>query len=181
MNVCFTGHRPKDLWGYQQSQSAKYAALQQELMRQCGLLIKEGYNTFISGGAQGADQLAFWAVHSLKFEYPGGQLKNVVYAPCRNQEKKWRTTGLFSQESYREMLERANEVYYVADRDFESPRDLFARNHAMVDNSSVLIAVYGKPEPFLTAEGGTAETMRYASKQGKQIIIVNPFECTLGV
>ena len=39
----------------------------------------------------------------------------------------------------------------------------------MVDNSDVLIAIYnGEPK------GGTAYTVNYAQKQGKEITIINP-------
>jgi len=45
-----------------------------------------------------------------------------------------------------------------------------ARNRYMVDNADRVIAVYDG-----SSSGGTAYTVDYARKQGKEIIIINPF------
>lgn len=40
----------------------------------------------------------------------------------------------------------------------------------MVDNSDILLAVYDG-----NSKGGTAYTVEYARKQGKQVILINPY------
>ena len=173
-SMCFTGHRPKELFGYDESARPKYSELTQEILKIIRGLYDDGCRTFISGGAQGVDQIAFWAVEHLKKEHP--DVKNVLYAPFKNQESSWKEKGMFGQAEYRKMLKAADKVSYV----FESRRSnymLMVRNHIMVNDSDVVLAIYGRPEDFRTIEkgSGTAECMQYAYKNNKDIIILNPF------
>ena len=120
--------------------------------------------TFITGGAQGFDQLAFWAVHKLKSKYP--YIKNVVYVPFKGQESRWMENGLFGQKEYRLMLQLADEVKYL----YEKPKQyevvglLMNRNHRMADDSDFVFALCND-ETWTNPEtrGGTQECMRYAS------------------
>ena len=58
--ICFTGHRPKDLFGY--TDKTPYISIINALKPFLSVLYENGYTDYISGGAQGFDQLAFWAV-----------------------------------------------------------------------------------------------------------------------
>ena len=62
--ICFTGHRPNRLAGY--NSRAPYTMFVRKLKQMLVPLIRQGYTRFITGGAQGIDQLAFWAVEGLK-------------------------------------------------------------------------------------------------------------------
>ena len=75
--ICFTGHRPKRLAGY--NSRAPYTTFVGKLKQMLVPLIRQGYTCFITGGAQGIDQLAFWAVEGLKKE--GYMVQNIVYVP----------------------------------------------------------------------------------------------------
>ena len=103
--MCFTGRRPKDLFGYQKD---KYISLVNKLVTELEKFYLEGFDIFITGGAQGFDQLAFWAVNKLKQK--GYPVKNIVYIPFLKQELKWLEKGLFSQSEYRLMLKMADEI-----------------------------------------------------------------------
>lgn len=52
--VCFTGKRPKDLFGYEKG---RYTALVDRLTLECIRLAGQGYGLFISGVAQGRTSL----------------------------------------------------------------------------------------------------------------------------
>lgn len=80
---CFTGRRPKDLYGYDKN---LYIPMVDALKRDI-LMLHQKYNmsTFITGGAQGFDQLAFWAVNALKRDM-GLNIRNIIYVPFKGQE-----------------------------------------------------------------------------------------------
>ena len=80
------------------------------------------------------------------------------------QELKWPAS---EQEQYHSILRRADEVVYVS-RAYHSDC-MLKRNRYMVEHSSVLLAVYnGK------WRSGTAATIRYAQKMGREIIVIDP-------
>ena len=70
--LSFTGRRPKDLYKYDKE---KYIPIVNKLVEILESFYLQGFKTFVSGGAQGFDQLAFWAVNRLKTKYP--DIKNV--------------------------------------------------------------------------------------------------------
>lgn len=173
--VCFTGRRPKDLAGYVKE---NYDLLffmvvdkLKELINQYHIQHPE-YNfnfKFITGGAQGFDQLAFWAVNKLKED---DTISNIVYVPFTGQEKKWKEQGLFSQAEYNLMLKKADKVEYLEEElsDYSAVvKALYARNHRMVDDSNVVIALYPDDTWNENQNSGTAECMRYACNAGKKV------------
>lgn len=165
--IAFTGRRPKDLCGYDYN---SYRSFVKELTT---FLATFGSDVeFVSGGAQGFDQLAFWAVNCLKREHPDWNIKNVVYVPFKGQECRWAKTGDFSQSDYQKMLRFADEVKYLSEplSNYQDiVKALHGRNHAMIDPCDVLIALYPSDD-WCTSKGGTAEAMRYASSIGKEIM-----------
>lgn len=181
--VCFTGRRPKDLWGYN-PENNEYEVLTSIVEKKVEEIVSWGYRRFITGGAQGFDQVAFDAVDRVRRANPSLGIQNVLYAPCREQESKWAEKGLFSKESYRKMVEAATEVVYVHDRPYESPKDLLNRNHAMVDASSLCVALWPKEnwKSFRTTmKSGTAECMRYADSKGLALDIIDPKEVEIAL
>lgn len=93
--ICFTGPRPNKLYGYKNKE--KYQKLVDcihDFLRGFCRIESDEILTVITGGAQGIDQLAFWAANSLKKEY---SLKNEVYIPFVGQEELWNETGLFGK------------------------------------------------------------------------------------
>lgn len=163
--LCFTGRRPKDLCGYDKKED--YQSLLNKTIEICEQFYQKGYRRFISGGAQGFDQIAFWAVHSLKRRYP--DIQNILYIPFYGQEYRWSGYGLFSRNDYAKILTYADKVKYITyDIDIDEHRDvmvsLSTRNEAMVDSSSVVLGLY-PDDTWQTAKGGTASCMRYANEK----------------
>lgn len=175
--ACFTGHRPRDLRGYVGHEA--YEPLVGAIERVCERLVDEfGVTDFVSGGAQGVDQLAFWAVNRLKARRPGAGIRNVVFQPFPGQEDRWREDGIFGRAEYRLMLRLADEVRVVSEDaldDRERVSALFQRNHAMVNASDVVVACrLSSKGDYMTSRGGTAECMRYARRAGKPMVVLEP-------
>lgn len=80
--AAFTGHRPKYFFArpYDEENRPKYNQIVGQIKDEIlNLYDNYGVRTFISGGAQGFDQLAFWAVHAVKQTHP--DIRNLVYIP----------------------------------------------------------------------------------------------------
>ena len=75
--LCFTGKRPKDLYGY--NDTYEYGRLLRDVEAKLyEFYTKFNVRTFISGGAQGFDQVAFWAVERMKRDYGLNDVINIV-------------------------------------------------------------------------------------------------------
>lgn len=158
--LCFTGRRPKNLCWYDES---KYRTFVDDLVKLLyeKFYTEQGVRRFISGGAQGFDQMAFWAVNKMKTVYKCEDVENVVFIPFEGQQARWAEKGLFSQAEYWMMIRNADKVVVVADNNsFDS---LFERNHTMCDNAQMCLGLYAD-NSWRTEKGGTAECLRYARK-----------------
>jgi uncharacterized phage-like protein YoqJ len=159
----FTGHRPKKFpWGYNEADT-RCVALKQALTKEIIKLVEAGYTDFLSGMAEGADTWAALSVLSLKKENPAPKLHCVL--PCEGQADKWPTSA---QELYFSILEQADAIVYVSQK--YSKDCMLKRNRYLVDHAACLLAVYNGEW-----RGGTAMTVRYAQKLGREIIVLNPF------
>ena len=168
--VSFTGRRPKDLLGYDAKAYTKLSAfLSNDLLE---ALYQHGTRVFITGGAQGFDQLACWAVHELSKRHP--DVQNIVYMPMQSQDSLWKKYGTFSQTEFRQMLSVADAIHIIdttVTPDSPRPaigRAMQARNAAMVNDSDLLIALV--PHNAVLPAGGTSSTIRYAKSHGKAVL-----------
>ncbi|MFE8701190.1 SLOG family protein [Cytobacillus sp. FJAT-54145] len=157
--VCFTGHRPNKLGGYNEfNPIARY--VMQELLREIEFLIEEGKSVFISGMALGVDMWAAEAVLNLRKKYP--HIKLIAAVPFEGQEKKW---PLSSQERWRRIVVEANQVVQVNEPGYAGWK-MQSRNEWMVDHASVVVAVWNG------TSGGTGNCVRYAESAIHQPIVV---------
>jgi len=175
MTVCFTGHRPKGIIAdrpYDESNRPEYQKIVDRLALVTESLVNAGYIAFITGGAQGFDQLAFWAVNKVKDKHP--EIQNIVYIPFKGQELRWAKKGLFSQHEYGLMLEKADHVHICGEADAADFRQavkmVMHRNRCMVDDSAYVV---GQFEDGTWADpgtkSGTADCLRYAKQMGREI------------
>ena len=174
--VTFTGRRPKDLFGYYNKEPYQRIVGNLKLMIESAY--KEGARNFITGGAQGFDQMAFWAVHSVKQKYP--DIKNILYIPHEKQANTWSNNGLFSRDQYALIKSVADEIkiisrYYNINTSNNKGviEALLTRNEEMVDKSDLIIGLYPHELDYKTNKGGTAACLRYAmnnTKIGVQIL-----------
>lgn len=163
MKVCaFTGHRPKSFpWKYNEV-APDCVLLKEVLAKQIKLLTNSGVTDFLSGMAQGTDLWCSEIVLDLKKKNPALRLRCIL--PCEGQEVKWSAA---EQERYHSILKRADEVVFVS-RAYH-PDCMLERNRYMVDRASILLAVYNG-----TQRSGTGATVRYAQKQEREVITIDP-------
>lgn len=176
--VSFTGHRPDSLLGYVSID--KYAPIVQIIIKEVLKSYREGYRKYISGGAQGFDQLSFMAVQMATRKYALKDVINSVYVPFVGQESLWSTHGTFSKDSWYAMLESADEVRIINKQCtpispyYEIVAALDSRNKAMLRDSSKLIAWYnGAPK------GGTLNCLKDAISLGLDVVNIysDPRRC----
>ena len=163
MKTCaFTGHRPNSFpWKYDET-ARDCVLLKKVLAGQIDALVGEGVTEWLSGMALGTDLWGAEIVLSLKKKNPALRLHCIL--PCEGQEVKWPKA---EQERYRSILRQADEVVYVS-RAYHSDC-MLERNRYLVDHAACLLAVYNGEW-----RGGTAMTVRYAQKLGREVIILNP-------
>lgn len=167
--ICFTGPRPKNLFGYKNKKEYQKIVdcIQDFLLGFCKVDSNETLS-IITGGAQGFDQLVFWAANNLKKQY---HLKNEVYIPFVGQEDLWNETGLFGKKEYQKMLSLADKIVDVSKErnlnittDKEKVLALLERNKAMVDDSKLLVGFYSLDKDYRKdRSSGTASCLRYAA------------------
>lgn len=165
--ACFTGHRPNKLFGYNLSDH-KYQVIAQYTREILRPYIEKGFDTFITGGALGFDTVAFFVIESLKKDYP--HIKNILAIPFIGQESVWKSS--VDIERYNRMKTLATD-YIVVDAIPKYSVNGFGpklnkRNHYMVDNSDLVVALWDG------TAGGTGNCVKYAAKQNKKILVINP-------
>ncbi len=162
-SVAFTGYRPSKLPFLNDTECAEYKALRNAIYSEIERLINRDYRFFLTGGAIGCDLLAAEAVISLKKKYRRKRIAHELCLPCYHHDDKW------SEEDKRrlEEIKKNSMVTYVSDSEYYNGC-MQKRNQYMVDTSSILIAVYDG------ISGGTKNTVEYAQKKGKKLIIIRP-------
>ena len=147
--ACFTGHRPKKLKSTKEE-------IEKKLARSIDDAVSRGFDTFITGLAEGVDLWAGSII--LQKKQNGEKLRLVAAQPFRN----------YSEESpeFREILDGADEVYIITDEicDPEDDEPYSERDRWMVDNSSLVISVYEGQS------GGTRNTIEYAQKNNVEVV-----------
>ncbi|MBQ9346508.1 MAG: DUF1273 family protein [Oscillibacter sp.] len=125
-------------------------------------MVEAGFTDFLSGMALGVDQWAAASVLELRENNPVIKLHCIL--PCKAQADGWTAS---ERDAYRTILNEADSVVYV---NREKIRDcMLVRNRFMIDHASLVLAVYNGEK-----RGGTASTVRYARKVGRDVWILNP-------
>ena len=124
--------------------------------------IKRGYRHFISGMAAGIDLLAAKIVLQLREDMSVKGIVLEAAIPFPSQFKRWKEE---TKREYESILLQCDKVHCVCDA--FSLEAYKKRDKYMVDNSSLLIAVEGKPN------GGTARTIMYARELGREVVFIS--------
>lgn len=149
---CFTGHRPNKLpWGYNEK-GIRFFLFKNKLRKSIKEAIKGGYKYFISGMALGSDMLCAEMVLKLKKKHPNITLECAI--PCINQTERWLKTSI---DRYNTIVSKSDKITYVSDKPYYNGC-MQKRNKYMIDNSSLLIAVYNG------CSGGTHQTIELAKE-----------------
>lgn len=149
-SVCsFSGHR--------QIYTMHAKSLPNILSETVDTLITSGVSRFCSGGAMGFDLLAAELVLDKKKN--GADISLSMILPCHNQADRW---PVAIQRRYNEVIQKADEVVYIADKYNQFCMHL--RNRRLVDEADILLC-------YLVREAsGTAFTRNYAIDRDKKII-----------
>lgn len=150
--VCFTGHRPEKL-----TQSEEQ--IKEALRRGINRALTWKFTTFITGMAKGVDLWAAEEIPALKDEHP--EIRLICAIPYEGYAQKWDNEW---KDRYEAVKKAADEVYYICPRDMRGAPII--RDKWMVDNSSLVIAVYNGEK------GGTRTTVEYAEKKRTRVINV---------
>ena len=161
--MCFTGHRPSKLFGYDYRIEGNRVMLLKLRELIIELIERRGVDTFISGMAIGVDMWSARIILKLKETYP--HIKLVCAIPCAEQYKKWSRED---KEVYLNILEVSDFNYYVSEEEY-TPWCMHVRDKWMVDNSKFVIAVWDEEE-----DGGTWGTIKHARKRQRAITYLNP-------
>ena len=160
--VCFTGHRSQKLpWRFNEL-DARCIEMKKNLRNEVEKVIQRGFDKFICGMALGFDMMCAETVLDLKKQYDGLSLIGAL--PCKTQDIKWSSRD---RDRYRKLLSQLDDIRCIYD-EYIGAECMLERNRFMVDNSSVMIALFnGLP-------GGTKSTIDYARNQNLEIIIIQP-------
>ena len=160
--VAFTGHRPNHLpWG-NNLDCELFLNFQEKFEAILKKLIGQGYTTFITGMALGFDLISAQTILALKDEYK--DLKLVCAMPY--DKNYFDNLPYLYRQIYSDILKSSDQVVWVSEK--YDPGCFQRRNEYMVDMSDLCLACFNfKP-------GGTKNTVEYALKQNKDIIILKP-------
>ena len=161
--IAFTGHRSELLCSNEYMHSHAYFNLSLLIQKEVRHYIDAGCTTFYCGAAQGADILCGEIILTeQKTNNPSIELICVI--PFRGQANKWEASW---KKRYVNLLCNSNRIIQI--RDTYQKGCYHIRNRYLVDHCNVLIAVYnGK------LNGGTAYTVKYAQRLGKEVVIIDP-------
>lgn len=162
--LCFTGHRPHKLFGYNHRSEGNLKILLKLRALICRHIEKLGVNTFVSGMALGIDMWSAQIILALREKkYP--HIKLVCAIPCAEQYARWSESDI---KMYHEILEQADEVYYVSSEPYTA-WCMTDRDKWMVDNAKYVLAVWNGDR-----DGGTWQTVKYAVKRQRPITQLHP-------
>ena len=154
---CFSGYRPHKYPFPFASGNAEYNQLESDIMNAILISYREGYRTFLCGGAMGFDLLCGEIVLLAKQQLP--DIRLVCVLPFEGQ------AGSFPYDwaaRYRKVLDASDAITYVSTQ--YTARCYLKRNEAMIDASARVITYFdGKG-------GGTARTISYAQRQKLDIV-----------
>jgi len=160
-SCCFSGYRPSKLpWGTNEDDPA-CAQLKARIFDAVSALYASGIRHFICGMAAGCDMYFCEAVLALRDEHEDVTIEAAL--PCEGQASRWDEA---TRRRYYRLVALCDYETLVSREYTETC--MAKRNRYMVDNASVLLAVFdGK-------QGGTSQTLAYAQKREREIIELRP-------
>jgi uncharacterized phage-like protein YoqJ len=155
MKIAVTGHRPQKL-GNEYQYDGPYSTYLREKFRE--ILIKEQPSQCITGMALGVDTLFCQVAIELAIPV-------LAAIPFPGQETRWPPA---SQELYTKLLSNSLVTAHLVSSGPYNSAKMQIRNEYMVDKADKLVAVWNG------SAGGTMNCVRYAEKNNKNIIRINP-------
>ncbi len=160
-SCCFTGYRPEKFGFDLSPDEPKYREFMARLMTAIADMIENGCTCFYTGMAMGFDIIA--AEHIATIKLLNKDIRLIAVIPFKGQQNGF---GAEWKKRYEKLLSECDEIITLSDK---YTRDAFSkRNRYMVDRSLYCLTYFdGK-------SGGTQNTVKYAVKNGRQVL--NIFE-----
>lgn len=151
---CFTGHR-EHLYPFKEG-SPQFGIIKSKLKEYIGSAIQSGFDYFIVGGANGADEWALDILSEMKDNGAGIYIEIAIpfatFAHKKGSADKETTVSVE-----------------------KDPLCYEKRNRYMVEHSERIIAVYDESHPI---GGGTRQTVEFAAQAGIEIVYVRWYSLT---
>lgn len=162
-SVCFTGHRPQDLGGFDEKNIENVWV--KTALAKCirGFISHFQTTEWISGGALGVDQWAAEIVLWLK-ENERPDLKLIIMKPFTSQHAKWNER---SQNRFLQICDYADEVI-ICQPDPYAAWKMQYRNKEMVNRAKAVLSVWKG------SDGGTGNCVAYANAKKRPIYRIDP-------
>lgn len=160
VKVCFTGHRPNALGGWDEDNPIKKKVckvLSEEISR---IISEHDMVEFICGGALGVDTWA--AMEVLKYQvFNPKKIFLTLAIPHVGQQNNW---NIEAQLKWLNIFRCADRVEFI-DEEGYAVWKMMNRNKWMVKECDMVVAVWNGGD-----KGGTAQCVEFASKQHKNIV-----------
>jgi uncharacterized phage-like protein YoqJ len=150
---------------YKLPRGLSFPKLSIKLDREIKRSILCGYTIFQTGMITVTDIWAAEMIIKMKRGFTAARF--ACFLPCEKEENEWDSA---IHERCLNILARADEVIYLQKR--YTPGCIQRCNYEMADRSSRLIAIHDG-----VSEGGAAQTILYARKQGLDVAVINPLDC----
>lgn len=162
-----TGHRPtRFCFGYNEDHPL-CKEIKERLFEQFQMLHdRENVQTFFVGGALGVDMWAGEQLLALKEKSGYENIEIIVAIPFVGHDSKWPEQ---SQKRLKSLIQKATNCIVVSQE--ANTASYKKRNYYMVDHADFLVGVFDNAKQM---RSGTAQTVNYALRQGKQIILIHP-------
>lgn len=161
--IALTGHRPKDLWGYDLNNQnyIRMKILLEKMIEEA--LTKNEIVECHSGMALGADTIWAQAIINMKEKY-ADRVLFVAEIPHQEQDNKWSERDKIV---YRELLTHADSSVIYSEH--YTNYCLLQRNLGMIKSCNLLLAVWNEGS---LERGGTAHAIKNGVKENKNILIL---------
>lgn len=177
LTCCFTGHRPKRIPWLADGEDYRTLRLKETLESLINGLSIYGVDRYITGNAKGFDTIAAEAVLE-----SNGYLKTSKM--WDGVPKEWQPAKLEIAIPFEghnggdpriEDLQKQASIAHVVSSQSSHTQAFRERNEYMVDNANIVVAFFDNREQDANVEkSGTFNTISYAKKQLKTIILLDP-------
>lgn len=167
MKTCaIIGHRPTRFKFKYKENNTGCKRLKKRLHDQFILLYEQGVRRFMIGGSLGVDIWSGEILLKLKEQPEYDGIKLVLVLPHLGHDARWDQR---SKARLAFLLDHCTEHTTVGTQ--ANAESYYKRNRYMVEHSDCLLAVYDNDR---TVRSGTGQTVQYAEKMGKPIILIHP-------
>ena len=167
MNICaIVGHRPTRFRFKYKENNTGCKRLKKRLHDQFIALYDQGVRRFMVGGSLGVDMWSGEILLKLKEQPEYSDIELVIILPHPSHDTRWDER---SKARMGFLLNHCSEHRIVGTQ--ATAESYYKRNQYMVDHSDCLLAVYDNDR---TVHSGTGQTVQYAEKQGKPMVLIHP-------